>query len=638
MQPMSTPKSTTVSISHPIANKMLREILFSRPWIRLAMILCSAASAAFGVLGPFFQKEFIDQLSGTPAVLSSSLLFLQQWIAHSTLLCLILAFACALLSLGCFQIVSFLGATEAIYIQRLWSQRMYDRILELRTDTLAGRPVGEIVSIYTTDLPGATILLEQSMPQAFSIIFPLTLAPFLIVTLFHAPIAPTLSIVFFIIALNLTLALRQSRFFYKFKKLAADRVGLVNEWIQNIRTLRILGWVREFENKIIRVREVETKNRVSMLNNGQTMNAIATSITFILNVTLISSLIFWHQGEITPGALLAILWIVAIFLTRSFRQMPWFFTFLFDGTSSLNRAATLFSIVNEEVMARDQHLHKLRGLEHKDPSIQMALNVDRLNLEIHRQSILKNISFSIRQGEFIAIVGEVGSGKTMLLLSLLAETGARFGHYEVLNNNAVALPANQLRQFFTFVPQEGFIMSATLRENVAFEYDVPNTVDNDVLESLKNAQFGLAQERIKEGLESEIGERGVNLSGGQKQRISLARVDYYDSPIVLLDDCLSALDVETERKLMDSLLFGTWKNKTRVLATHRLTVLDKTDRVFFLRDGELIAQGSYNELLKTHAEFRDYTSSLSPAPTTQDLSLATKAIIDSTISYPTGEE
>jgi ABC-type multidrug transport system fused ATPase/permease subunit len=612
---------------------MLREILFSRPGARVAMLLFSATSAALGVLGPFFQKEFIDQLTGNRTAISSYLPFLQNFASNSSLFYLGLAFVCALLSLASFQVVNFLGATEAIHIQRRWSQRMYDRILELRADTLAGRPVGEIVSIYTTDLPGATILLEQSMPQAFSIIFPLTLAPFLIVALFNTPILPTLGIILFIVALNLTLAIRQSRFFYKFKKLAADRIGLVNEWIQNIRALRILGWVRQFENKIIHVREVETQNRVSMLNNGQTMNAIATSITFILNLTLILSLIYWNDAKVTPGALLALLWIVAIFLTRSFRQMPWFFTFLFDGTSSLNRAATLFSIVNQEVLARDQKDHSLKNIEASDLSIQ----VENLQLTIQQHPILKDISFSIQQGEFIALVGEVGSGKSMLLLSLLAETGASFGKYDVLGNNALDLPANQLRQFFTFVPQEGFIMSASLRENVAFEYDVPSTVDPDVLQSLKSAQFTFAQERIKEGLETEIGERGVNLSGGQKQRISLARVDYYDSPIVLLDDCLSAVDVETERKLLDSLIFGTWKNKTRVLATHRLTVLDKTDRVFFLQNGRLVAQGPYHELLKTNAQFREYTASVSQDRKVDDVPL-TNEIIYPTTEFPIGEE
>jgi ABC-type multidrug transport system fused ATPase/permease subunit len=190
------------------------------------------------------------------------------------------------------------------------------------------------------------------------------------------------------------------------------------------------------------------------------------------------------------------------------------------------------------------------------------------------------------------------------------ETGASFDKYLVGKNDARRMPLNQLRQFFTFVPQEGFIMSATLRENVAFDYDVKTEKDNAVGTSLERAQFEWRRERLRAGLETEIGERGVNLSGGQKQRVSLARVDYYASPIVLLDDCLSAVDVDTENKLIESLFDGAWKKRTRILVTHRLTVLNKVDRILFMENGRITAEGSFAELMKNHAPFREYAASV----------------------------
>ena len=102
----------------------------------------------------------------------------------------------------------------------------------------------------------------------------------------------------------------------------------------------------------------------------------------------------------------------------------------------------------------------------------------------------------------------------------------------------------------------------------------------------------------------------MNLSGGQKQRVSLARVDYYRAPIILLDDCLSAVDVDTENQLIDVLIKGAWKERTRLMVTHRLTVLEKSDRVLFLHDGKLHAQGSFHELLATNAEFRKFASTV----------------------------
>ncbi len=587
---------------------MFLELVFTRYWIRALMILSAAFSAGFGILGPFFQKEFIDLLTGNPMALNHFFPNMSQVLPSSASAFLLMSFGCILLALVCSQLVNFLGATEAIHLQRIWSQRMYDQILDLRADSLNGRPVGEMVAIYTTDLPGATILLEQSLPQACNIIFPLVLTPFLIVALFQTPILPTVIVVSAIALMNLILANRQSRFFYKFKKLAADRIGLVNEWIQNIRTLRILGWTRHFEQKIFSVRQLETQNRVAMLNNGQTMNAIASSITFVLNVIVLLSMIQASHAPITPGALLALLWVVAVFLTKPFRQMPWFFTFLFDGTSSLRRAANLFELKNEDAVPRSLQFQKLKDLGSPDP----AILVDHLNLNIAGHQVLKNISFQVGTGEFLAIVGEVGSGKSMLLLSLLAETGAHFSKYQIGENDVRRIPLDQLRQFFTFVPQEGFIMSASLRENVAFEYEYPSTSDTDVLRALAHAQFGFEQERVRDGLNTEIGERGVNLSGGQKQRVSLARVDFYKAPIVLLDDCLSAVDVDTEKKIVEQLLLKEWRERTRILATHRLTVLEKVDRVLFLKNGELVAQGKYHELLRTNEDFRHYTASVNP--------------------------
>ncbi|MEZ0391299.1 MAG: ATP-binding cassette domain-containing protein [Pseudobdellovibrionaceae bacterium] len=572
-------------------NHLLLEVFFSRPLWKLTIVLSSLFATFFGLLGPFLQKEFIDHLADQQGSLSF----------------LIYAFIALFLSLGLNVLTNFLGMREAIFMQRVLAQRLYDHTLHLRTDSLKGRPVGEIVSLYATDVPGATVFLEQSLPTGVSIFFPMILAPYTLVNYFGVPLWPLMILMGTIILLSFFMAFRQSQFFFQFKKLAAERIGLVSEWIQNIRALRILGWVEAFEDKIFQVRHVETRNRISMVTNGQSMNAISSTVAFLLNVTVLSSLIFMTDQKLTPGSLLALLWIVAVFLTRPFRQMPWFFTFVFDSWTSLQRIESFLLLQNQDSQQRSQEFRKLQSLSESNK----ALLVENLNLTISSHHLLKNISFEIKTGEFVTIVGEVGSGKSLLLLSLLGETGASFGKYEIGGNQAATLPLDQLRQFYTFVPQEGFIMSATLRENVAFEYGISTKVPDDlILNSLDRCQFKLKNERIEHGLETEIGERGVNLSGGQKQRVSLARVDYYQSPLVLLDDCLSAVDVDTESKLIDELIKGAWKSRTRILVTHRLTVLEKSDRILFLHDGTIKAQGNFHELLATNSEFRLFASTV----------------------------
>jgi ATP-binding cassette subfamily B multidrug efflux pump len=578
---------------------LLFQVFFSRPLWRIFILGSSFLATVFGLLAPFYQKEFVDHLINND---QNNILFF-----------LLASFGTLTLSL-CFSILTnYLGYYEALVMQRALSQKLYDHALDLRTDSLSGKSVGEIVSLYATDVPGATVFLEQSLPAGASIFFPLVMAPAALYFYFDVPLWPLMLMMVLIATFSFFMAYRQSKFFFRFKRLGAERVGLVSEWIQNIRTLRILGWVRDFEKRIFKVREIETKNRIAMVTNGQTMNAVSSSVTFLLNLTAIMSLVYLSKVPITTGTLLSLLWIVAVFLTRPFRQLPWFFTFVFDSWTSLKRIQDFLQIENEQNLQRPQEFLKLNSLSMGSPSIEIR----NMNLNIRGRQLLKDINLSLKDGEFVTVVGEVGSGKSLLLLSLLGETNATFEAYRIADNDALQMPLSQLRQFFTFVPQEGFIMSASLRENVAFEYGIDGSKDSELLESLKRSQFDLSFERVEQGLDTEIGERGVNLSGGQKQRVSLARVDFYRAPVLLLDDCLSAVDVDTENNLISKLIGksakSAWQSRTRLLVTHRLTVLEKSDRVIFMVDGSIKAMGPYAQLLKTHPEFKSFVSSVSQA-------------------------
>ncbi|WP_413557724.1 ABC transporter ATP-binding protein [Bdellovibrio sp. HCB209] len=577
---------------------LLAEVVFTRWHARLVILGCSLLAALFGIIGPFFQKEFIDMLTGTQTKL-------HLFEVSSPLWYVLGAFLCVLASQAFSQLVNYLSSKEALFMQRVFAERLYSKTLNLRVDTMSHRPVGEIVSLYATDVPGATVFLDQTLPAGASTLFPLILSPFAISVLFDIPLWPTIVVMVVISCLNTFMAFRQSRFFFKFKQLAAERIGLVNEWIQNIRTIRILGWIHHFEDNIFAKREIETQNRVSMVTNGQMMNAISSSVTFILNVVTLASFVLYSKHAMTSGELLALLWIVAIFLTRPFRQMPWFFTFAFDSWTSLKRLEEFFSTQNNQTAESTNETPEQAALDEK-----YAVQVRGLNLRIGSRHILKNMNFDVKDGEFVAVVGEVGSGKSMLMLSLLRETGARFESYRIGATDALLEDNNSVRANYAYVPQEGFIMSASLRENVAFLYDIDPDRDGMVEESLRLAQFELNTERVEKGLSTEIGERGVNLSGGQRQRVSLARVHFHDAQILLLDDCLSAVDVDTEQKLFDSLLMGAWADRTRILVTHRLSALNRVDRILFLEDGRIIDQGTFEELLARNEKFREYTTTV----------------------------
>jgi ATP-binding cassette subfamily B multidrug efflux pump len=577
---------------------LLLYVLFHRPWSRIQIVVVSLLSTLLGLASPFFQKEFIDTLSHNPTLFN--------WQNYSPFFLLLSAFICTLLSLSLAQLTNFLGAKESIIMQGNLAKKLYSKTIELRSETLGKKSVGEIVSTYATDVPSATVLLDQSLPTFASIIFPLILAPIALAVLFQIPIWPLMIVFFAISLLNIFLAYRQSKFFYLFKSIAADRIGLVAEWIQNIKTLRVLGWTRKFESKIFETRILETQNRLRMLTNGQTMNSISSTITFLLNILVLALVVDQFEGQLTSGSALAVLWIVAVFLTRPFRQMPWLFTFIFDSWTSLKRIHEFLVLKNTQSTIRGDQFVKIQPSTPSAPMIQIR----NLNLTIGENEILKNINMEIQKGEFVAIVGEVGAGKSMLLLSLLGETSAKFDEYLIDGSSTQHMPLEQLRQYFSFAPQEGFIISANLRQNVAFDYDFADEQDDKIKKSLELAQFSTDLERFARGLNLEIGERGVNLSGGQKQRISLARVDFCPSPVVLLDDSLSAIDNDTETKLLASLFKSAWSNRTRILVTHRLTILDEVDRIFFLENGKLVAEGKFIDLLKSNEKFRTFAATV----------------------------
>ncbi|MGZ3749581.1 MAG: ABC transporter transmembrane domain-containing protein, partial [Pseudobdellovibrionaceae bacterium] len=323
---------------------LIYDVLFNRFHARLLIVLSSLIATIFALFGPYFQKLFIDELTGQ---LNLQKNFLPWGLAGNPVIFIGLAFFCILLSQIFFQLTNYLGVRESLHLQSVFSHRLYQKTLDLRVDTMSTRPLGEIIQLYATDIPGSTVFLEQTLPAGSSTLFPLILAPFAISLMYDVPMLPTLLVMIAITGLNTWMAFRQSLFFYRFKTLAGERIALVNEWIQNIRTIRILGWLSLFEKNIFIKRELETANRVAMVTNGQIMNSISTSITFVLNVVTLVSLIYYSKRQVTSGELLALLWIVGVFLTRPFRQMPWFFTFGFDSWTSLQRLESFLKITND---------------------------------------------------------------------------------------------------------------------------------------------------------------------------------------------------------------------------------------------------------------------------------------------------
>ena len=215
---------------------------------------------------------------------------------------------------------------------------------------------------------------------------------------------------------------------------------------------------------------------------------------------------------------------------------------------------------------------------------------------------LKNISFELKEGETLGIVGKTGSGKSTLLELIARLYDPTEGKIIIDNQNANTYALNNLREVIGYVPQNPFLFSESIEDNIRF--GKKDASIEEIVEAAKNAAVHNNIKEFKEGYKTLLGERGVTLSGGQIQRVSIARALIKDPMILLFDDCLSAVDADTEEKILEH-LNRVSQDKTTCIVSHRISSVKNADKIIVLKEGEIIQQGTHNELLKIAGHYRE---------------------------------
>ena len=256
------------------------------------------------------------------------------------------------------------------------------------------------------------------------------------------------------------------------------------------------------------------------------------------------------------------------------------------GKASLNRIGELLDAKQDVIDREDvKELKNIRG------------DIEFRNLSFRypdgEYEALEDISFTIHAGENVGLVGKTGSGKTTLVDLILRTYNVPDGTLFIDGQDVNTVAIKDVRAGCAYVPQDNFLFSDTIENNIAFG------TDEKYADAIENAAvLADVDSNIKEfskGYETILGERGVTVSGGQKQRISIARALMKDAPILILDDSVSAVDTKTEKTILENLR-STREGKTTILIAHRISTIEKMDKILFIEEGKLVAVGTHTEL------------------------------------------
>jgi ATP-binding cassette subfamily B protein len=292
------------------------------------------------------------------------------------------------------------------------------------------------------------------------------------------------------------------------------------------------------------------------------------------------------EGRIEPGNITE--FILYVFrLTWPFASLGWV-TSLIQRASASQERINEFLLLKPEITNPNATEYEVRGdIEFRNVSFTYPEN----NI-----TALRNISFRLKPGQSLGITGQVGSGKSSIVTLLTRQYDASAGKIMVDGRDVREHNLHLLRRSFGVVPQEVFLFSDTIANNIAFGSD-HRTIDRALIE--RTAKQAAVYDNIMafpDKFETLVGERGVTLSGGQKQRISIARAIIKQPPVLVFDDCLSAVDSETEDVILSNLK-NEMQGKTSIIIGHRISSIKNCDLVIYLKDGEIAEMGTHEELL-----------------------------------------
>ncbi len=514
--------------------------------------------------------------------------FIYKKICYPMLLIVLCMTACRFIWRIC-----FFGS--AINVETGLRSRMFDRLKGLSQNYYQHSKVGDLMSLFTNDLEtvqdcfgsGILMLCDATFLGGMALIK--MAGQNLLLTLFTLIPLTLLLSSSIILGKYLTKKweTRQEAFsmLSDFSQESFSGIAVIKAFVKETKELLAFGKLNK-ENEIANIEYTKLSTKMNIC------------VTFLVESVL--CIIYGYggylvlKGEFNAGDLvqfigyfLSVVWpVMAISQLIEMRSR---------GRASLNRISQL---LDQEPDVRDAEtvndISDIRG------------DIEFKNLTFRypgaETDTLKNVSFKIAAGENVGIIGKTGCGKTTLVDLILRTYNVPDGTLFIDGKDVNTIPIRTVRAASAYVPQDNFLFSDTVARNISFASD---TSDKDEIENA--ARLADVHENIEDftaKYETVLGERGVTVSGGQKQRISIARALMKKAPILILDDSVSAVDVDTEKKILKNLK-DTRNGKTTILIAHRITTIEKMDKILFMKDGMVIASGKHEELYSSCNEYRN---------------------------------
>ncbi len=466
----------------------------------------------------------------------------------------------------------------------------FHKLMELDSETISEYNTGELLTTINSDTIMFKEMFCRMIPNICDSIFVLVVAIVMLARInVRLLVIPLILTPFFAMAL------------LRFRKLARENFRAIRGCNSNMaltvqENIEAVRLVRSFTNEEVERKKFDVSNyklrdaHVKQIKLSSTFEAIFGIIRQTAYIGSIAvSAILVMRGELLVGYLVA----SADYVFRIMNHVTQINNSMFQMQQQLVSGRKMLDFMNTQSKI-------VGGEETADETKQMHIKIEHGDLELGGQKILKDINLDIAPGKKIGIVGGTGSGKSVLLESLIRVHDMTGGQILLNDKDIREYDLDSLRSQFSYVFQDVFLFSNTITSNIA--YSEPEVGQQSIVKAAEHAQAHGFISKLTEGYETIIGERGLGISGGQKQRVSIARALLRNAPILVLDDSTSALDVGTEKRLLQDIK-EHYPDKTLLISAHRLSSVVDCDEIIYMREGEIIERGTFDELMKKDGTF-----------------------------------